>query len=338
MLNRQRILTQYPWLRPSADAVGVVMGDDLDAALTTALYLHTHPNARLIGIYRGYETVFYSAASWKEVLHAVWLDLDIYHPACRSLGHHILRLSPQDQLPGLARSCNLNELAGRSVQQDFTQKYPLGTIHFLLWLYRLEIPELPHAELLIWLADSSYINGQAESWHKKRPRGQNPPRWVKGPGFRWNVKRWLYTQIPLQSLQASFQRIDTPDFEEQMERFQQKVMAPAGFQQGNGQVASRRRKLSGYQCQPAKDADIRAYIYRLLRFSCTQTGWQVRLSQLAPFETPRQLSGERKIMPVTAIPEQDLARLLRQRQAFSYVFQSRRYLNYTTEIAPAPPR
>lgn len=37
---------------------------------------------------------------------------------CIRLGQHILRLSPEERLPGRARSCNLNELAGRAVQQS----------------------------------------------------------------------------------------------------------------------------------------------------------------------------------------------------------------------------
>lgn len=334
MLNRQLILKRYPWLRPSAEKVDVVMGDDLDAALSTVLYLHTHPNARLIGLYRGYERVFYSTVSWEKVLRAIWLDLDIYHPACRSLGHHIVRFSKQDRLPGLKKSCNLNELVGRTVQHEFSQKYPLGTIHFLLWLYQIEIPDCPAAELLIWLADSAYINGQKEAWHKKRSADNNAPVWSKRAGFRWNVKRWLYTQIPLQSLQASFRRIDSPEFEQRMEEFQQELLAPAGFKQGSGQAASRRRKLFGYQCQASQDEEVRAYLYRLLRFVSAQTEWQVKVTQIAPFEKPRQLSGERRIIPVRAIPKQNLAHLLRRNQVFSYVFQSRRYLNYTTKIAP----
>jgi hypothetical protein len=82
------------------------------------------------------------------------------------LGHHVLRLTPADRLPELSAKCNLNELVGRSVQRGFTRKYPLGTVHFLMWLYDVDLPPHPDAELLIWLADSTYINAQARSWRR----------------------------------------------------------------------------------------------------------------------------------------------------------------------------
>lgn len=115
MLNKVSILYDHPWLEPSREALNIIIGDDLDAALSAALFLRAHPNARIIGVYSKYTTVYFSAAcAWQEALNAVWLDLDIYHPQCKSLGHHIVRLHPRRDLPGFKNSLNLNDLWGKT--------------------------------------------------------------------------------------------------------------------------------------------------------------------------------------------------------------------------------
>ncbi|MBI3760943.1 MAG: hypothetical protein HY260_03655, partial [Chloroflexi bacterium] len=93
MISRADIFARYSWLAPGDEPETVIIGDDLDSALSAVLFLRFHPNARLVGLYRGYEKVVFSPSqSWTQVCNSVWLDLDIYHPDCRSLGHHILRL------------------------------------------------------------------------------------------------------------------------------------------------------------------------------------------------------------------------------------------------------
>ncbi len=315
---RQAIFEQCPWLAPNDDPALLVIGDDLDAVLSAALFLYTHPRARLAGLYHQYTRVLHAAAfAWKEVLNALWLDLDIYHPQCRSLGHHIVRLSRADALPGFAGSCNLNELAGVS-QEAFRQKYPLGTIHFLMWLYEVEIPARQHAESLIWLADSAYINGQTRVYRK----GQ------ASPGFRWNVERWLKGALPLPSLLKSFESLDTPEFEQRMAELQQR-MAQRGFVQGSGQVASQHLQLTGYQCQP--QGPIGAYIRNLLAFIAQITGWSARPEQIALLGDGFHVyEGRRAKADLQTVRREGLAAFLEREKIFSYVFDFGDRINYTT--------
>lgn len=328
MLNKRSLLSKHWWLAPGADAYNLIIGDDLDAALSAVLYLHTHPNAQLIGIYSKYTTVLYgSACSWEEVLDAVWLDLDIYNARCRSLGHHIVRVDGRQRLPGFDNSLNLNDLWRKSLKHNFDEKYPLGTIHFLMWLYQQEIPNCPDADLLLWLADSAYINAQSRVFRKRKTK--TGWEWTPRAGFKWNVKGWLYGAIQVKSLQRTFEGTDTRAFEERMQTFQQ-TMSRAGFLQGEGQVASHHLKLSGYQCQPV--GDVGAATLRLLDFCARSTGWTFAPSQVTPLSQLQSRSGTRAVAKVDTIREQGLENFLDTQNVFSYVFTHFDTLNYTTQI------
>lgn len=325
MLNKISLLSKHPWLEPSREAMNLIIGDDLDAALSAALYLRAHPNAKIIGIYSKYTTVYYSAAcSWQDALNAIWLDLDIYHPQCKSLGHHIVRVDARQELPGLKTSLNLNDLFGKSLQHKFDEKYPLGTIHFLMWLYKQEIPNIGDADLLLWLADSAYINAQARVYRKRWRDGAS--EWTERDGFKWNVKSWLYGAIQIPSLQRTFEQVDTPAFEERMRAFQQ-TMDAQGFKQGEGQVASHHLKLFGYQCQP--QGDIGAYVLRLLDFAAEHTGWVFSRAQVDALNSLQGKTGKRSSEKLAHLSQSEFENFLRARNVFSYVFTHFDMLNYT---------
>ncbi len=240
------------------------MGDDLDAALSTVLLLSLNPNLLLIGIYNTYKEIYYynsKNTSFTKLIDSekiIWLDLDIYHHTCKSLGHHIVRFNSGNLLKGFKNSCNPNELQGHSVTNRFTEKYPLGTIHFLMWLFGLEIPEKKYADKLIWLADSAFINAQS---HR----------------FRKNAGYWLKNIFPVPSLATSFEKeIETKNFENEMVELHA-IMKDYGFKKGNGQVRSKHIKLSGFQCQPDY---IPGDVIRLLLFVSEITGWKFNKNQI----------------------------------------------------------
>lgn len=328
MLNKVSIFSKHPWLKPSREPLNLVIGDDLDAALGAALFLRAHPNANLIGVYAKYTTVYYSAAhSWDDVLNAVWLDLDVYHAQCKSLGHHIVRLHPRQELPGFQNSLNVNDLWGKALQKNFDEKYPLGTIHFLMWLYKQEIPNRADADLLVWLADSAYINAQSKTF-RKRWR-DNKMEWVERDGFKWNVKSWLHGAIQVPSLQRTFEQVDTLAFEERMRAFQTKMDAQ-GFQQGDGQVASHHLKLFGYQCQPV--GEVGAYVRRLLDFVAQQTGWTFAPAQVEALRHLQSKSGKRASEKISQLAPDAFAKFLETKKVFSYVFTHFDTINYTTGL------
>lgn len=325
MLNKASLYIKHAWLAPSRDALNLIIGDDLDAALSAVLFLSRHPHAKIIGVYSKYQTVYYSAAcAWQDALNAIWLDLDIYHAPCKSLGHHIVRLNARDKLEGLNNSLNLNDLWGKALDKNFDEKYPLGTIHFLMWLYQQEIPNVADAEMLLWLADSAYINAQANAFRKRYRDGN--VEWVARRGFKWNVKSWLYGAIQVKSLQQTFEQVDTLAFEERMRAFQEKMNAH-GFGQGDGQVASHHLKLFGYQCQPT--GDVGANVLRLLDFCSTHTGWKFSPAQIELLKKLQTKSGKRASEKLDRVRAQGLEKFLQSQNVFSYVFTHFDTINFT---------
>lgn len=330
-MDRSVLLSHYPWLAPHDQPERVVIGDDLDSALTAALYLHQHPNAKLVGLYSQYTTVFHSVdISANDLLKAVWLDLDIYHRKCRSLGHHIVRHSLADQLTGFASSCNLNELTGRLVERDFWRKYPLGTIHFLMWLYGLEIPV--GCDALIWLADSAYINGQTTSYKFYRDAETGTLKFVPRQGFFQNVEAWLRDELPLPSLLETFADIDEENFEWQMTYIMRDLSA-AGFKRGMGQVASRHLQLHGFQCQPQND-DVIGHMLRLIAFVSQRTGWTVGPEQTDGLHRVNSRVAHRATAELSLIQQTGgLDQFLEHHKVFSYVFPNKHAINYTSVIS-----
>ncbi len=310
---RDNLLASYQWLQSNTPQ-NVIMGDDLDGGLATLLYLSKNPAAKLVGIYTGYTKLYYNAAlSIDDLKNAIYLDLDICQPQCRSLGHHIIRINPDNKLSGFASSCNLNELEHRFITNKYTGKYPLGTIHFLMWLYQVPMPSHRLTEQLIWLADSSFINGQS---HR----------------FRINVGDWVHNLMPWAPLQHSFQHLDTLVFEQEMQHLQNRMRA-SGLNKGNGQVKSRQLQLTGFQCQPNGNesaAQMSQYMLRLLRVLSKVTGWQLDEEQL-DISNLHLITGSRNNGSIAAVGN-SLDDFLLHNRVFSYVFPFKDSINYTVGI------
>ncbi|MBS1271567.1 MAG: hypothetical protein MAGBODY4_00699 [Candidatus Marinimicrobia bacterium] len=308
-IDRHKIVDEfYPFASPE-NFTGMIIGNDLDSVLSAAV-LHHRFGWDITGIY-DYEILWYPGrfADFRHQLfngELMAIDLDIYHEEVSSLGHHIIGDKEKADLPGHAQMLNPNEIRGISTE-NFHRKYPLGTIHFLLWLFNEEITdELSRA--LIWLADSAFINGQS---HK----------------YRENVAEWIKNYLKSRWLQASLEIIDTPDFEKLVVEKLFPLLESTGFSQGDGQIVSRHRKLSGFQCQYGNPNQARNRLLRLFRFVYQLTGWT------SP-NIPRVFGahrGLRQRMDGKELYEKygSLHNFLEKEPVFSYVFPFRNQINYT---------
>lgn len=221
-LSREDIREAYPFLDDTDRTM--VVGSDIDALLSAA-FLHHELGWEVSGFYTGFENIYYTDED--AIQDAVWVDLDVNHQDLRSIGHHIVRTESDDELAGLQHSLNLNEVRGVDVD-SFTRKYPLGTIHFLLWFYAVdEFTPLQKAFLLS--ADSTWINAQH---------------------YTENVTDWIENCLPSPWLVDAIKDVQTQEFEDLIAAEVYPQIKATGFSRGSssGRRSSKHLDLNGWQC------------------------------------------------------------------------------------------
>lgn len=298
-----------PFARPDY-VEGMLIGDDLDSLLS-AMFLHQTFGWPVAGVYNRYTKLWHvhEAGVFREKLNSgkfFAVDLDIYHPAVPSLGHHIIALDKDEDLPGHSHSLNPNALREFSVRQGFARKYPLSTIHFLWWL--LEGKNLsPGAEKLVWLADSTFINAQH---------------------YRDNVEEWVQGFMPQPSFTGALPHLQSIDFERTMQKdlLSRLALNPL-CHPAHSNYRSKHLGLNGFQCQfdipKHKEA-----LQLLLDLLSEISGWR-RLPFPKGFAACWE--GERKTIPVEKLVATgfSFAEWLERELVFSYAFIYRDRLNYT---------
>jgi len=309
--DRRRILESfYPFNKPTV-IEGMIIGNDLDALLSAAL-LKERYGWDVAAVY-DYRQLWVDQRISDSVIEklksGVYLavDLDIYRNAVPSIGHHILQLTGADRLEQHDQTLNPNFIFGVDCRK-FRSKYPLGTIHFLRWLFEMELDR--RGELLCWLADSAYINAQS---HR----------------FRENVSHWLYNFFDWPPFWEIFILLDSADYEEVLineigRRLEDILITPDSCR---GQVKSRHKSLSGWQCQWSDPGTQAEQIGKIFKFIQELSGWQIP-------ELPEKYSciaGHRKNIAVDKLLKDygNLDEFLNREHVFSYVFTYANQLNYT---------
>ncbi len=301
MFNRSDILTRFPWLAQRQRRM--IIGNDIDALLSAQFLSHAL-GWSIAGFYN-YATLYHDPAI--DPRACIWVDLDIYDPSCCSIGHHILRPTPTDRIPEHRSSVNPNLL--REIDQTgFTHKYPLGTIHLLLWLHDVRIRNRRSAVMLLWLADSTWINAQR---------------------YRANVQDWLTHYISVPELLDTFDQTDTPDFEAEMQTQVLSKLQLAELEPGNVQNVSQHLGLGGHQCAWDKPEDL-PKVRRVTDLIYRTFGWRTP-------HFPREFKASAGVRRSAKLP--DLVRkhgsfdkFLASEKVFSYVIPNKDRVNYTTGI------
>ena len=295
---------------------GMIAGNDLDALLSACL-LKSRFGWDITGIY-DYKSLWYNSDLSKQEFFKnlksqqyLAVDLDIYRNYLPSIGHHILSLNENDILPQHENTLNPNLLSGIN-HEKFKIKYPLGTVHFLMWILN-EYPAFSRlGELLLWLADSTFINAQSHRFYQ-------------------NVKSWLNNNVPNRIIKHGLDEVDLLAFEEEIENIVFPVLEKTGLARGKGQVRSKYKKLQGYQCQWENPNDSRKNILSLLEIIEKNTGWK---KPELPFKF-ECIQGKRYSYKFTEQENKQsgfLRSFLADKKVFSYVITNRFLLNYTTHI------
>jgi hypothetical protein len=302
VFNRSNILSRFPWLAQRNRRM--IIGNDLDALLS-AQFLHDYLGWSIAGFYN-YSTIYFDPKT--DLRECVWVDLDIYHADIASIGHHILKSSATDRIPSHRLSLNPNLLRGID-QADFKHKYPLGTIHLLLWLHDQSIKNRRPATLMLWLADSTWINAQI---------------------YRDNVKAWLQEWLPVGELINTFDQTATGEFEEEMrDQVLSKIDIAELAEDDNIQRRSKHLDLGGHQCVWNRPDEL-PKVMRVIDLIQRRFGWD------AP-SFPREFKAIEGVRRSAKLPDLvakygSLDKFLDAEKVFSYVIPNKDRINYTTEI------
>ncbi len=129
ILQYDALLSLYPWL--IAREQKAIISPDVDGILCALLMSH-YFNWKVVGFYDGKELALKQGV---DVKTCIFLDMDIYRTSIRSCGHHMVAYNRNSLPPNwdnYANCINPNLIRGFDALHEFQQKYPFGTIHFLL--------------------------------------------------------------------------------------------------------------------------------------------------------------------------------------------------------------
>jgi len=129
-INYATILEKYPWLIQTDQKC--VISPDADGMLC-GLFLSHFLNWQVVGYYdNGKNLILKSGVRARD---CVFLDTEIYRPDIRSIGHHISLFRKDDtdiNMGNYVNCLNPNNLRYRTLKENFSLKYPMGTIHLLV--------------------------------------------------------------------------------------------------------------------------------------------------------------------------------------------------------------
>ena len=310
-LEKNKIIEKFPYLcNLNTNITGIVIGNDLDALLS-AFVLKNKFNWNVVGIY-DLENLWFdknlTIGEFKTLIknhQLLWIDLDIYNKDIPSIGHHILEYNENDKLLGHKNSLNPNLIRGIGYK-NFYKKYPLGTVHFLIWLLDISIEFNRFTKLLLWMIDSAFINGQR---------------------YTENVHYWLKNCVNIDFMLDSFSQVQGKAFEFEIKNMIYTKMYNIGIKQGFVQKRSKYLQLGGYQCQwknPEKELSI---INELLKLIAKE-------SKLEIPHFPRKynlIKLSRKTGDINRIicKYKCLDNFLTKEKIFSYAITNRNVINYT---------
>ncbi len=284
---------------------GIIAGNDLDAILSS-VFLANKFNWNILGFYDCNKFWYDSKINIREKIinrKLIAVDLDISNKLIPCIGHHILKLKPSDILSGFEDSLNPN-LLRNITQQNFTRKYPLGTIHFLRWLFDDEKSN-DIFEMLCWLADSSFINAQK---------------------YSVNVKEWLDNFLNMDYFHKIFSRVNTKQFENNLQEKVVSDICKIQLCRDRGQTKSRFNSISGHQCR-IQDPNIQKdEIKKVMEYICNLRDWKIpKLSDYHFFQ------GIRNIKKIDKIKSEYLNfnEFLKSENIFSFAITYGNSINYT---------
>ncbi|MBI5574286.1 MAG: hypothetical protein HY919_07030 [Elusimicrobia bacterium] len=128
-LNYDALLTKHPWLIQKNQKT--ILSPDVDGILC-GLFMSHYFNWKVAGFYDGKNLAITQNT---KIDDCIFLDMDIYRKNIKSCGHHMVLYNKRN-IPttwdNYSNCINPNILRGFDAYNNFQEKYPFATIHFLL--------------------------------------------------------------------------------------------------------------------------------------------------------------------------------------------------------------
>jgi hypothetical protein len=125
----ENIITKYPWI--VADNQKCILSPDCDGLLC-GLLMSDIFNWKIVGFYDGKIMALKKEENIKD---CIFLDMEIFRDYVKSLGQHMLLWNKKNIPSNWNNFCNCispNNIRKYDGKNNFSSKYPLGTIHLLL--------------------------------------------------------------------------------------------------------------------------------------------------------------------------------------------------------------
>jgi len=302
--NYEQIRKRFSWAAEPNRLM--VTSLDLDGLLS-AMLMHSLLAWRLVGFYDAQNLWIEEGVDFLTG-DVVFLDHDIYRRQIPSIGHHILQYSRDTSIPDHVQSLNPNLLRGMT-KKTFGQKYPFGTIHFLLgclsaWFpgRREVLTDLPREFLPVLLQ----VDSSLQSAFTYQRNALEWLEWLGGSEKEsplYLLCRVLLATSPRRLLEWGAQ------FDEQMRKL------------GFAGSAYTKRRPQAQRIDPTNPADWRR-LEGLLEWLGTVSPWEFEMPDFPKMQREGKILAIKMRRGRTRPNKRDLEELLAQRP-FSYALISR---------------
>jgi len=297
IFNRNEIINEYPWINKTKQRF--IVSSDYDGLICASLLNH-YKKWDLVGYY-DLESIWISDEAKQYKNDIIWVDLNILPQQGKAIGGHIVSI--ENEAPdGFNTSCNPNLLAGLNSSM-FRDKFPLSTLFFLLWIYKIDIPKKILPKMLVLHSDSS--------WLKFQNYTNNFMNWTDAlSDYNW---KWFFRNVLSETFEK---RIDELLYTEL-----KSIYAISGFSKlksKNIKLRSRELKVN-----PDWDEDV---ICNLFHIFATNLKW-------TPPKLPKiikRIDGQKNRVALRDVKKIGLSKFLKKEKVFSYTITSPQTLVYTS--------
>ena len=184
----------------------------------------------------------------------------------------------------------------------FSNKYPLSTISFLMWLFKVNIPIRETAKFLILHSDST---------------------WLKYQKYPKNFKHWI-SILEDYNWDRLLKNVNTIEYENKIDQIFYPMLIQAGANSGFSKLASQHLGIKSreYKLNPDWDEDIILNLFDIMGKYLLWT----------PPKLPsiyKKICGYKYSVPIDRVKKIGLNQFIKDKKVFSYAIINSKTIKYT---------